>query len=352
MNSMCLTLVILLIISACVSTAHADSLKNTVSIGDCTVTNVDGKSNFECKNVKPCSHVLTLGGATGGTYEVIANIISGIAHASGTRVGTDCASIEIDSGSAGSQENCRKVGKKPNYELGIVQADVFFESKDGCQTGSEDNFVVLRELHDEYVHILARSDIKDIGDLQGKKVSIGEEGSGTIFTARKVLDAHGIKVAEKKYSTADALNMLLVNDESKSEKSIHAMFYVGGAIGSIFKEKEKKLKNTHFLSLTSDPEEGSYQPAEIPVDEYKWEKKKEIKTWKQKALLVTYNWDSIGDTRRKTCDLVRKLNKKIGHYADSINDLYSNDLYSTKLLGGPFTPNSPNTNTHVSLKCN
>jgi len=319
---------------------NADSSKNTINIGDCAVTIKDDKPNFKCEDIKECSHTLTLGGATGGTYEVIANIISGIAHATGTLVGSDCAAVEIDSGSAGSQENCKKVLDKPKYELGIVQSDVFFDSKDGCYSGSENNFVVLHELHDEYIHILARTSIENIQSLEGKVVSIGEEGSGTIFTARNVLAAHGVNVSERKYSTANALNKLLSDDED----SIDAMFYVGGVAGSIFKENRDRLTDVHFLPVTVALPSESFEDASFTVNDYDFIRESEVKTWKQKALLITYNWDTID--RGKTCDLVRRLSNKIDQHTASINNLYPIELF-----GGPFERTSPNSGINATLRC-
>ena len=40
--------------------------------------------------------------------------------------------------------------------------------------------------------VRAESDIRNIGDLRGKVVSVGEEGSGTLVEARVILEAYGI----------------------------------------------------------------------------------------------------------------------------------------------------------------
>lgn len=83
-------------------------------------------------------------------------------------------------------------------EMAIVQNDVMdyafngtdlFE-KDGKVTG----FSALSAVYAEVVQIVANPDsgIKTIADLKGKKVSIGDAGSGVEFNAKQILAGYGI----------------------------------------------------------------------------------------------------------------------------------------------------------------
>jgi TRAP-type uncharacterized transport system substrate-binding protein len=47
-------------------------------------------------------------------------------------------------------------------------------------------------LYPEVCQIVAKSDIKDIHDLKGRKVSIGDEGNGTELNAVQILSAYGM----------------------------------------------------------------------------------------------------------------------------------------------------------------
>ena len=46
----------------------------------------------------------------------------------------------------------------------------------------------------EYVQIIANKNITSIEDLKGKKVSVGDAGSGVEFNARQILAAYGIDI--------------------------------------------------------------------------------------------------------------------------------------------------------------
>jgi TRAP transporter TAXI family solute receptor len=82
-------------------------------------------------------------------------------------------------------------------------------------------------LYQEAFHLVARkgAGITGVADLKGKRVSLGEQGSGTLVDALAILDAHGLKQRDVKASflkpgaSADAL----VAGE------IDAFFFVAGA---------------------------------------------------------------------------------------------------------------------------
>ena len=46
----------------------------------------------------------------------------------------------------------------------------------------------------EYVQIVANKNITSIDQLKGKKVSVGDAGSGVEFNARQILAAYGIDI--------------------------------------------------------------------------------------------------------------------------------------------------------------
>ena len=65
-----------------------------------------------------------------------------------------------------------------------------------------------RKLFTEEVHILVRSDVSDIKQLDGKAVNFGEEEAALHITAQLVLDALGVKVQPVHLSDLEAIEKL------------------------------------------------------------------------------------------------------------------------------------------------
>ncbi len=82
--------------------------------------------------------------------------------------------------------------------FGLVQSDVAAAAVTGggvfAMTGPMRNLRALASLFPEPLHVLVRMDagIDDVAGLAGRRVMLGLAGSGTRFTARAVLAAHGL----------------------------------------------------------------------------------------------------------------------------------------------------------------
>lgn len=122
--------------------------------------------------------------------------------------------------SAGSVENIEAV-KNGNMESGFAQANFVISNYKGSSTYSTD-LRIISNLYPEAVHIVARkSTISSIADLSGKKVNIGEIGSGTLITAQVILDAYSITVNSFKLTLSTAISQL-------KSSNLDALFFVGG----------------------------------------------------------------------------------------------------------------------------
>ena len=94
----------------------------------------------------------------------------------------------------GSVENLKEM-RTGTLESSLSQADIAFWAHQGIgpykgQPAFE-QLTAIANLYTETVHVVVRaeSDIRNIGDLRGKVVSVGEEGSGTLVVARVILEA-------------------------------------------------------------------------------------------------------------------------------------------------------------------
>lgn len=83
-------------------------------------------------------------------------------------------------------------------------------------------------LYDEEVHLFANKAITALNDLQGKRVIVGEQGSGTWLTAMNALQITGVKPAE-------LLNLPPLQSVTAVLKGeADALFYVAGKPVTLF----------------------------------------------------------------------------------------------------------------------
>ncbi|GIW71809.1 MAG: hypothetical protein KatS3mg102_1351 [Planctomycetota bacterium] len=97
--------------------------------------------------------------------------------------------------SPGSAANLRRL-VRGEAQFAIVQGDVLYLATAGSPAFPEPlgSVRALAVLYPEAVHLIARrqAGIRTIDDLRGKRVAVGEEGSGTALTVRGLLQAAGL----------------------------------------------------------------------------------------------------------------------------------------------------------------
>jgi TRAP transporter TAXI family solute receptor len=200
--------------------------------------------------------------------------------------------------SKGSIENVFAVYQRPGIQLGIVQSDVLaFISR--LQT--DQNLIKIAKktrmvfpLYNEEIHVLGRRGLADFEDLNGKRVAVGRDGSGTFLTARVLLQLSDVKPsAMVPIDTDEALAELKAG-------RIDAMFYVAGYPVKLFKEGVTEADQLALVPITSKSILELYPVAEIPPNTYPWQPAK-VTTVAAKAVLISF------DYRFKDCDTVGRF---------------------------------------------
>ena len=85
-------------------------------------------------------------------------------------------------------------------QIAIVQNDVMtyaYNKTDMFETDAAapyKSFSAIASVYPEAIQIIANKSINSISDLRGKKVSVGDAGSGTEFNAKQILAAYGIDI--------------------------------------------------------------------------------------------------------------------------------------------------------------
>lgn len=132
-------------------------------------------------------------GGTGGTYYAYGGVIANVLTEAVENV-TITAST-----SGASVANARSINNK-DADLAILQNDVFDYAYRGVlmfeEEGALTNVATIGTLYPEIIQIVATeaSGIKTVADLAGKRVSIGDVGSGTEANATQILEAYGMTV--------------------------------------------------------------------------------------------------------------------------------------------------------------
>lgn len=233
-----------------------------------------------------------------GTYYIFGRDISEVAKKSG---------IEINvKPSEGSIDNIKSINNDgSNITLGIVQSDVLGflgRSKNPDSIKIASNLRMVFPFYNEEVHVLARKEIKEFKDLQGKKVAIGEEGSGNMLTSINLFSIMGVTPAEsQKIPSAQSVVAVLKGE-------IDAAIFVGGKPVRLFKNLEDltlpenqkyapMLDNIHFIPLSGAKMLEEYKPAEITPNDYSFVKEV-VPTIAVQAVLVSYDLSQENDKRR------------------------------------------------------
>lgn len=253
----------------------------------------------------------TLGMVTGpktGTYFIFGRDIAVSAKKSGLE-------LEISS-SEGSIDNIKRINNDRNFSLGIVQSDVLGflgRSKSPDSMKIAKNLRIIFPFYNEEIHVLARNDINDFKDLQGKKVAVGEDESGNMLTSINLFSIMNITPAKTiKISSAQSVVAVLKGE-------IDATIFVGGKPVRLFKNLEdlslpenqqykEMLSKVHFIPMDSPKMLEEYKPAKITHNDYNFVNE-EVKTISVPAILISS--DSSNEKNKSSCEKIGTIAKII-----------------------------------------
>ena len=250
----------------------------------------------------------------GGMYYTFANTFTAIASEQ-----IDKSSFEVRN-TAGSVANLRLLSSR-YIDLGIAQADLISDAytgsgdfKDNALTG----YRAVANLYTEACQIVVMKDsgIESVDDLQGKKISIGEEESGTKRNAEQILSLSGL--------TSDIIETVNYNYTEAAEKlssgQIDAFFCTAGTRTTIIEELARQY-DIRLISLDDKcisklmSAFSYYSEYTIPSGTYTGQSD-DIKTIGVKSVLLAS--DKLSDTT------VNQLTKVLFEHAKEI-------AYSTSL---------------------
>lgn len=221
-------------------------------------------------------------GGTAATYYPVGGVIANaISNPPGSRPCDEGGSCGVPGliasavSSRGSVDNVNAIVSGLRNS-GFAQSDVAYWAYTGTGTMADKppatDLRAIAALFPEHIHLvtLADSPINSVADLEGKRVSLDEPGSGTYVDANLILEAFGLS-ADK--VTAEALKPDAASDALRNGQ-LDAFFFVGGyPTGAIVElasavkiklvpiagpEADKLVADYGFFSVSDIPD-GAYE---------------------------------------------------------------------------------------------
>jgi TRAP transporter TAXI family solute receptor len=222
-------------------------------------------------------------------------IVSGGVAGTYIRVAADLSAV-LDDGNnlrvlamigKGSVQNIADVLYLKGVDIGIVQSDVLaYIRRENMFPGVERRVNYITKLYNEEFHILARNDIRELGDLAGKKVNFDNRGSGTFITSTIVFDSVGVEVEPTFYDQTLALERLKAGE-------IAAMVYVAGKPATLFRDIAG-AEALHLLPVPATPKLlETYLPSRLTATDYPRliQSGQEVETIAVGAVMAVFNWE-------------------------------------------------------------
>jgi TRAP transporter TAXI family solute receptor len=240
-------------------------------------------------------------------------------------------------------------------QFGVVQSDRQYQAINGLaewkDKGKQEDLRACFSIHPESITLVAAVDagINEIADLKGKKVNIGNPGSGQRQNAIDALEAVGISYETD--MTAEGLKVAESSDLLQDGR-IDAFFYTVGHPNGSIKAATGGKRKVRFAAITGVEKLLDKMPyyvkAKIPVSLYpEAENTADVETFGVKATFVTSV--KISD------DVVYAIVKEIFDNFDSFKTLHPAYAVLTKEnmlegLSAPFHPGAMKYYKEAGLK--
>jgi hypothetical protein len=231
------------------------------------------------------------GGVT-GVYYPTGGAIAKIVNAKKDQYNIRCT---VES-TGGSVFNVNAI-MKGDLEFGVVQSDRQYQAINGLaewkESGAQKNLRAVFSIHPETFFIVASesSGIKKFTDLKGKRVAVGNPGSGQRQNFLDILEAYGMSHAD--FAKAEDLKPA-ESPKMLQDGRIDAFIYTVGNPAGMIKEATAGREKVRFIPI--DDEQLSalvkkfpyYVKAKIPMAFYEQAANKEdVPTFAVKATFVT-----------------------------------------------------------------
>jgi uncharacterized protein len=200
-----------------------------------------------------------------GVVEIETGRASGIS----VQIAEDLANI-VDDGATrrvlpivgkGGLQNITDLNLLHGIDLAIVQDDALNLAREQHLAPGADHIPYIARLYNEELHLLARGDIKTVGDLANRKVNVDLRGGGTEVTAMQAFRLLNIPIIAVNDDVGTALEKLRGGE-------IAAVALVAGKPAPILRDLVGETA-LHFVAIpTNSAIAAAYVPARLTADDY------------------------------------------------------------------------------------
>jgi|SRR5690554_1705335 len=205
-------------------------------------------------------------GGTTGTYYAYSGTVSQV-------LSQKIDNLSFDVQSTGASKANIYLISDDEADIALVQNDVMYYAYNGIDLFAGEKITdisAMAGVYAEVCQVVAKSGITSIDDLRGKRVSVGDIGSGVEFNARQILEAYGLTFDDI------TVNNLSFGDSATAFKDdkIDAFFCVAGAPTTAVVE----LATSNQINLLEIDDEHAaklinkypfYTKFDVPVGTYK-----------------------------------------------------------------------------------
>jgi len=249
--------------------------------------------SVQTKQALNANTVTLITGTIGGTY---------------VQFGADLASL-LDDGNnlrvlpivgRGSVQSVADILFLQGVDLGVVRADTLdYLERKGFAKDIKKQFTYVTKLYNEEMQVIAPRAVRNLRDLEGRRVSVDLPNGGTFVTALTVFERLGLRA-----------NFLYIEQRIAMEKlkrgELDAVIVVGG---KPYKSVSNFVNDGRFHLVNVDydrPLQNDYLPATLTAKDYPnlIAEGEKVDTIAVPAVLAAYNWAPNTDRNRKLATFV------------------------------------------------
>ncbi len=185
----------------------------------------------------------------------------------------------------GGVHDVRDVLSLPGVDMAIIQEPVLTRLHESKELGDLKNrLVYITKLFNEEFHIIAREDIRQVSDLAGKLVNLGDSGGSAEAVARDVFRTLGLQVSEAHLGPDEAI-------EEMRQGKVAATAVLAAKPAAIV-ERLTRGGGFHLIPIPFPADAASYLPTSLRHTDYPNLIPAEgtLETVAVGTVLVAYNW--------------------------------------------------------------
>lgn len=203
----------------------------------------------------------------------------------------------------GAAQNTKDLLFLEGVDMGMTQSDIlrYFDKTGELGANISSRLRYITKLYNEEMHVLARPGIRKIADLLGKKVHLGNPGSGTQISSRLIFDALGIKVKEVTFDQADAIDALRRGE-------IAAMVVFGGKPVAELAQIDRPAADFRLIGVPYPKAlRNDYLRAELTHSDYPnlIPEGQVVETVAVGSVLAVFNWARDSDRYRRVANFTK-----------------------------------------------